>query len=71
MHNVPPSLINNPPMGSRSPLTRLCTYQSEYSGIYEPAYQINFVFYDEDEVDNNDDSFDSFTPLLPGGLADR
>ena len=64
MHNVPPT--------SHTPAKQYwCTYNDIYSDIYESSYPIVIVFYDEDEdCDDGFDDFDSFSPLLPGGLAD-
>ena len=65
MHNVQPP--------SHTPTQKYwCSYQPGYTDIYESSYQANIIFYDEDEFDDYDNNeFDSFTPLLPGGLADR
>ena len=63
MNNVQPITTSTSPQ-------YWCSYQSPYSPVYESGYQPNFIFCDEDELDDdNDDFFDAYTPLLPGGFA--
>ncbi len=47
----------------------LCSYDSSYQSNYEPIYDVQFVFYDEDEYDFEDDDemwdVTDYVPLLP------
>ena len=47
------------------------SYHTEYQDIYEPSYDISFVFIDEEDDDSDDDfSFDDFNlPLPPAGFG--
>ncbi len=44
-----------------------CSYSSEYQDIYEPGYDMGFVFIDEDEFEDEDefakDSWIDFPPM--------
>jgi hypothetical protein len=56
-----------------SPLPPLhCSYDSGYEEIYQPTYDVAFVFYDEDDIES-DDTDNDFIPPLPiaGSLTNR
>ena len=49
-----------------------CSYDSGYEEIYQPTYDVAFIFYDEDELES-DDTYNDFIPPLPitSSLTDR
>lgn len=42
-----------------------CSYSSEYQDIYEPGYDMGFVFIDEDEFEDEDEYADDCWVDLP------
>jgi hypothetical protein len=41
-----------------------CSYESSYEANYQPSYDVQFVFYDEDEYED-DDVWNDFNVPLP------
>jgi hypothetical protein len=51
-------------------ITYQFSYNSAYEGIYESSYGTNFVFIDEDEIEESDFDFDSIFPSdVPTGIC--
>jgi hypothetical protein len=51
-----------------SQVSRYYCYSSEYQSMYEPSYQILFVFLDEDEFDDAD-GIEDLLPLTDPGTG--
>lgn len=63
--------MNTPSDLHNSIIPLSCTYSSEYQAIYEPSYNIAFVFVDEDEYESfSDEDWDDVCPLPnPSGIG--
>ena len=44
-----------------------CSYESSYEANYQPSYDVQFVFYDEDECEDDEAWNDFYVPLPISG----
>ena len=50
------------------PATLHCSYDATYYSMYQPAYNMLFVFYDEEEYESSDWNDYSIPPLPDSGI---
>jgi len=47
--------------------TAYCSYDSGYEANYQPSYDVQFVFYDEDDYEDEEEWNDFYVPLPISG----